>query len=517
MSGGGALSAVQRELLAMLLAEAGRVAAPTAAIAPAPRAGPAPLSSAQMRLWFLHCVDPSCAAFNVPSAVRLGGDLDRAILRRAWAEVVRRHEVLRTSFPSPRGEPVQQVAPLSPPPVPLVDLTALPGGQREAETERLARAAARRPFDLARGPLLRLTLLVLGVGEHVLLWTVHHIVFDGWSRSLLIREVVTIYSAFAAGRPSPLPELPVQYADFARWQRAWSEGPEAEAQLDYWRRKLAGLPELRLPADRPAVAAASFRGETRTFDWPAGLAAGVQEMARTAGATPFIVLLAAFKLVLVDWTGQSDVAVGTDVAGRGRLETEDLVGFFINQLVLRTDLGGDPAFDEVVARVRRTAREAYEHQELPFDRLVKEIAPNRGLDRLPLFQVKLIYQARAGDPPAVPGLEVSPLAIDSGAAQLDLTVSIHELRQGLGGWVNYSTDRFERATVEDLLWRYATLLDLALDEPTAVASRLFERLREAERARRAERAELRAAARRERWSGRRRQPASSIPEAIRHH
>ncbi len=365
---------------------------------------------------------------------------------------------------------MQVVAPGIALPLPVVDLTALAGETRTAERERLAEAAARSAFDLETGPLLLTCLLRLrgpgdGEEEHVLLATLHHIVTDGWSQGLLFEELMALYGAFAAGRPSPLPELPLQYPDFAAWQRGWLRGEALEAQLAYWRRQLAGAPApLELPTDRPRPARQGFRGGRAALSLPESLADAAAALSRREGASLFMALMAAFQALLCRYTGQEDVPVGTPVAGRVRVELEPLIGLFVNTLVLRGDLSGDPSFRELLGRGREVALEAFAHQDAPFEKLVEELRPERNLAHTPLFQVMLILQNAPTGAVALGGLELSRLPLESGSAKLDLMLSLAE-GGGLTGQLEYRTDLFDRATMVRLLGHFEVLLRAAVAEP----------------------------------------------------
>ena len=357
-------------------------------IVPVSRDESLPLSYSQQRLWFLYQLEPSTSAYNIPTAVRLRGVLDSAALARTINEVVRRHEILRTHYGTIENKPVQFVGLPGDIELKLSDFSELPESERESRMLRLAAEEARMPFDLTRGPLLRACLVRLGPEEHVLVLTVHHIVSDGWSQGVLVREVGALYKAFSEGGESPLGELPVQYADFARLQRNWLAGDVLDKHLDYWRRQLAGpLPILELPADRPRPEVQSFRGATLTAHLPASLSESLNAICRREGVTLFMLLLAAFKVLLHRYTGQDDVVIGAPIANRNRVEIEGLIGFFVNTLVLRTDLSGDPDFRELLARVRKVTLEAYARQDMPFELLVEELQPERDLSRNPLFQV----------------------------------------------------------------------------------------------------------------------------------
>jgi amino acid adenylation domain-containing protein len=432
----------------------------------------APLSYAQERLWFLDRLDPGQSTYNIPLALRLDGQLQLPAMAAALGEIVRRHQTLRTTFEARGEEPVQVIGPALPVPLPLVDLAGLSEDLRDAEARRLATAEARRPFDLARGPVLRACLLRLrtdrdgragDAAEHAALLDVHHIASDGWSTGVLVRELAALYGAATAGRPSPLPELPIQYADFAGWQRRWLAGDVLAAQLDYWRRTLAGVPALQLPTDRPRPAVASFRGGSLPFALPEALGGALLALGRTRGASVFMTILAAFQALLSRWSGQEDVAVGSPIANRTRAEVEGLIGFFVNTLVLRGDLAGAPSFEALLDRTREAALGAYAHQDLPFEKVVGEVQPERDLSRSPLFQVMLLLQ-NAQDAQAargelrLPGLTLKPQAMEGGAAKFDLTLGLGEGPRGLVGGLEYARDLFDEATAARLLGHFETLL-----------------------------------------------------------
>jgi amino acid adenylation domain-containing protein len=437
--------------------EAGAAALPPIAPLPAAaRQGDLPLSFAQQRLWLIDQLDPGSAAYNLPTAVRLTGAVSPDLLARVFAALVRRHETLRTTFPAREGRPVQAVAPLDPdwrPELPVVDLSHLPEGEREARARALALDEARKPFDLQRGPLLRLTLLRLGAQDHLLLMTLHHIVSDGWSWGVLLRDV----GAMVRGGEA-LPELPVQYADFAVWQRGWLQGEVLERQIAHWREALAGAPAvLELPTDRPRPALPTHRGGARPVRLSAERMASVHALCRQRGATPFMAWAAAWALLLGRHAGQDQVLVGTPVAGRNRREVEDLIGFFVNTLVLRCDLRGAPPFGELLRRVRETAIDAFTHQDLPFERLVDEIAPDRDLRRPPVFQAMFILQNAPLGALELPGLTLRQVPVDAGAAKFDLTLNLVEIEGGLS-FLEYDADLFDEATADRFIARYETLL-----------------------------------------------------------
>jgi len=443
------------------------------AIEPVPRDGELPLSFAQQRLWFLDQLEPGSPLYNVPDAVRINGPLDVAALERSLNEIVRRHEVLRTTFPTVDGKPVQVIAPDLTIPLPVVDLTGLPEAEREPEALRQAREQARRPFDLARGPLLRARLLRLGEEDHVALMIMHHIASDGWSTGVLVQEIAALYDAFSHDRPSLLPELPIQYADFAHWQRNWLQGEILEAQLDYWKQQLKGLPPLlELPTDRPRPALQSFHGAHHTFILPKSLSEACKALGQQEGATLFMTMLAAFQTLLYRYTGQEDISVGTPIANRNRAELEGLIGFFVNTLVLCTDLSGEPSFRELLKRVREAALGAYAHQDLPFEMLVNALQPERDLSHTPLFQVMFILQNAPMEALELPGLTLSQLEVGTGVATFDLTLAIGEGPDGLSGALEYNTDLFDAATIQRMVGHFQTLLEGIVADPDQPISTL---------------------------------------------
>ncbi|HEX2643237.1 MAG TPA: condensation domain-containing protein, partial [Thermoanaerobaculia bacterium] len=426
-----------------------------------------PLSFAQQRLWFLAQLDPASPAYNVPIALRFSGRLDRGALAACLTAVAARHEALRTTFvPSADdpGRPVQRIAPPVPVPLPLVDLAGLP--DPEPEARRLALEEELRPFDLTRGPLLRSTLLGLGEDDHAILFNLHHIISDGWSTGVLVSEVAALYGAFLEGRPSPLPPLPVQYADFARWQRTWLQGEALRAQIAFWRERLAGAPPaLEIPADRPRPAAPTGQGGVRRPHLSRAITDGLNAYARRHGVTLFMVLLAGWKSLLHRLTGETDLLIGSPIANRTRPEIEGLIGFFVNTLVLRTDLSGGPSFREAVGRVRETALAAYAHQDLPFERLVEVLVPERSLARTPFFQVMVALQNAPQGDLTLPGLTLAALPVEGKTAKFDITLELYEAPDGIRGRCEYSSDLFDGPTLDRLLGQWAVLLEGALADP----------------------------------------------------
>ena len=434
----------------------------------------APLSFAQQRLWLIDRLSPGGPAYNVPAAVRLGGRLDLSALEQSLNEVVRRHEVLRTTFAVVDEQPVQFVAEELKLSLAVTDLSRLSASEREAEARRLAREEALAPFDLSKGPLLRARLLKLSDEEHVLLLTMHHIVSDGWSEGVLINEVGALYRAYEAGLPSPLEELPIQYGDFAEWQRGQLEGEALERLLGYWRRQLVDMPaSLELPTDRSRPPVQTSRGATEHFSLPSTLAARLKALGREEGCTLFMTLLAAFDVLLHRYTGQEDIVVGTPIAGRNRRETEPLIGFFINALPLRARLDGDPTFRELLGRVREATLGAYAHQDLPFEKLIEELQPERDASRSPFFQVMFVLQNTPAETAGQTGLRLGSFEVDRGVAKFDLTLSAAEASDGrLTGSLEYNTDLFDTATASRLLSHYAVLLEGIVANPERRVSRL---------------------------------------------
>ncbi|HEX2081075.1 MAG TPA: condensation domain-containing protein, partial [Longimicrobium sp.] len=411
--------------------------------------------------------------YNIPAALRLTGALDTAALERSLGEIVRRHESLRTVFREVDGGAVQVITPFSGFVLPVEDLSGLHETDREAEVRRRAREDAARPFDLAEGPLVRAALLRVADEEHVLLLCIHHIVSDGWSSGVLRRELGVLYAAFARGEGDPLPPLPVQYGDFAVWQRDQLRGEALDGQVGYWRERLAGAPALlELPTDRPRPPVQSHRGAREGFDLPRGLLDRLQALGRGEGATLYMVMLGAFQLLLSKYSGSEDIVVGSPIAGRTRKEVEELIGFFANTLVLRTDLGGDPTFRELLGRVREGTLGAYEHQEVPFERLVAELQPERSLSHAPLFQVMFALQNGERSGFGLAGLRMEGAVAELETTRFDLGLTAIPHDGGVRGVLEYSTDLFDRSTVRRMLGHLERVLEQVAARPEARLSEL---------------------------------------------
>ncbi|HMJ42935.1 MAG TPA: amino acid adenylation domain-containing protein [Pseudolabrys sp.] len=444
---------------------------------PGPRRSRAPLSYAQERLWFLDQFQPSSPVYNMAVMVPLGASADAKLIRRTLTELTSRHEILRTTFPSVAGLAQQIIGPVQAVALSVVDVTHLPVRERQAELERLMAEDLRKPFDLARRPPLRARLIRAGEAGSYLSLVIHHIAFDGWSFGLLTGEFGTLYNAFMEGRNSPLEELPVQYADFARWQRRWLAGELLESHMIYWRRQLANAPELlNLPTDHPRPAIETHRGGGRWFSLPQPLGEALQALSRQANTTLFCVLLAAFNVLLMRLSGQEDIVVGSPIANRTQVETETLIGFFANTLVLRTNLSGNPTFFELIGTAHRVLMEAAEHQDVPFEKIVQELQPARSLNHNPLFQVMLVLQNMPGTHGSLreyaeawqqmQPTQPDPAATASpGTSKFDLTLTLIETGVGLIGGIEYSAELFEPETIDRIIHHLRALLEHAVTDP----------------------------------------------------
>ena len=469
-------SSEKHELLKLLLKEQGIDTPETQIIPRRTETSPCQLSFAQQRLWFLDQLELGKYAYNIPAALRLRGQLNLPALEQSLNKIVQRHEALRTTFTTVDGQPVQVINPTLTLALTLVDLRELPEVEQEVEVQRLATEDAQRPFNLERGPLLRVTLLRLGEAEQVMLFTMHHIIADGWSIGILIRELATLYTAFSSGKPyiasQLLRELPIQYADFALWQRQWLQGEVLESQLNYWKQQLAETPALYLPTDRPRPVVQTFRGAAISFSLSTDLTRALEALSQREGVTLFMTLLAAFKILLYRYTSQDKILVGSPIANRNRTETEGLIGFFVNTLVLHTYLGDNPSFRELLLRVREVALGAYAHQDLPFEYLVEELQPERDLSHNPLFQVMFVLQNTPMEELKLPGLTLSSLNLDNRTAKFDLTLSMSSTELELIGSLEYNTDLFDATTITRMLAHWRTLLEGIVADPEQCLSKL---------------------------------------------
>jgi amino acid adenylation domain-containing protein len=424
------------------------------------------LSFGQERLWFVDRLHPGMSVYNLGTSMAFTGDVDAPLLQQCIDEVVRRHEVLRTSFSLVAGQPVQIVAANLDVPLAVVDLRSMPASTRAAEASRLAMREAQTPFDLAQPPLVRFCLLRIDANAAMLLYTMHHIVSDGWSLGVLMHELAELYEAYAAGRRSPLPPLPMQYGDYAEWQRQWLQGENLQRHLSYWRRQLDGAPALaELPSDRPRPAVQTFRGAWCNFHVPAEACEGLRALSRRVGVTLYMVLMAAFQTLLLRHGGQTDVVVGTPIANRTQGQHESLIGLFANMLVIRTELAGNPSFVDLLARLREVTLGAYAHQDLPFERLVEELQPTRHLGHHPLFQVMFAYQNVPTLQDPQPAAEGEALEFVSGTTRFDLSLFMQESGNGLRGTFEYSTDLFDDGRIARMIGHLRTLLHAVVADP----------------------------------------------------
>lgn len=457
------LSPEQRRLLELRLQEERAATAVSGSIPRRDTNGPCRLSYAQERLWFIDQLEAASAAYYMAWAFRLRGPLDPSALQKAFETVVARHEVLRTVFHDVDGTPMQIVEAGRPVKLAVLDWTGDPSDER---IRSVLAEEARRPFDLSRDLMIRGTLVHMRTGDHVLLITLDHIAGDGWSKGVLFRELGALYETFARGGAPSLPPLPIQYSDYAEWQRRWLETGPLEPQLAYWRSQLAGIPAtLELATDHPRPASQSYRGARETLAVPEDVVEALHALAREERVTLFMILLAAFQVLLHRYTGETDIVVGTPIAGRNRAETEGLIGFFANMLALRADLSGEPAFREVLGRARETALDAYDHQDMPFEKLVEVLRPPRVANSTPIFQVVLTLQNTPPDALVLPGLEVEPLDVDTGATPFDFILNVMEKPDGLALQLRYCTDLFDAATARRMLGHYRTLLAAAVENP----------------------------------------------------
>ncbi len=432
-----------------------------------------PLSFAQQRLWFLQQMNPQSPAYNMPVASRLVGKLNVKAMEQALNEIAQRHEVLRTTFQMVDAQPMQVISSHAALVLPLLDLTPLPETTRESEAHRLGVENLKEPFDLVNGPLMRAMLVRLNVEDHLLLLAMHHIISDGWSISVLVNELAQLYNAFSIGAPSTLPNLHIQYADYAQWQRSWLTGEVFETQLDYWEKQLDGAPPiLEVPTDRPRPSIQSSRGSLEHFIVAGDVVRRLRELGQQEGATMFMALLAAFQTLLHRYARQDVIVVGTPIAGRNRQELEGLIGFFINTLVMRADFSDELRFRGLLAQVRETALGAYAHQEFPFDKLVEELQPQRDLSHMPIIQAMFALQNTPDESIELAGLVLTPVNIESGTTQFDLSLNVWDKGTELRGYLAYRSDLFDAATIQRMLGHFKTLLESIVENADARISEL---------------------------------------------
>ena len=437
-----------------------------APIQPIPREGNLPLSFAEQRLWFLDRLHEGSTTYNEPEALRLKGSLQVKLLQMALQEIIRRHESLRTNFQAVDGSPVRVILPELDLKMPIVDLRHLPSEEQQSEVQRLGAREIQQPFDLAKDPLLRVTLLQLATDDYVLLLAIHHIITDGWSTGVFVHELEALYRAYVLGQPSPLPPLPIQYADFAYWQRQPATAQILAPQLDYWKQQLAGVPALlELPTDYPRPTVLTSRGSKEFFEVELELTKQLKRLSQELGVTLFMTLLTAFSTLLYRYSGQEDLVVGTPIANRNRSEIEGLIGFFVNTLVLRTQFEDNPSFTELLHQVRQTSLDAYAHQDLPFEQLVEALQPERTLSYSPIFQVMFALQNAPMAPLELPGVSFNWLPLESAKAKFDLTLSMEETEAGLIGYWEYNRDLFEPATIRRAIGHFKTLLEAIVVNP----------------------------------------------------
>ena len=455
----------RRELVARLLKKKGIELSQAGRISKRTTTGVAALSFAQQRLWFLDQLIPEGVGYNLPMAFRIVGPLDVGALEKSLTEIMSRHESLRTCFVSGEDQPIQQIKPAAPFAVEVIELSDLSQSEREAEAERLAEKEAGCRFDLTRDLLLRAKLLRLGAEEHVFLCTMHHIASDGWSMGIFSRELKELYEAFSQGKGPKLAELSIQYADFAVWQREWLRGEVLEEQLSYWREQLADLAPLQMPTDHPRPAVQSYRGQVVMGGLGLELSNKLKALGQREGVTLYMTLLAAFQGLLYRYTGQDDIAVGSPIANRNRAEIEGLIGFFVNNLVMRTDFSGDPSFRELLGRVKEVTLGAYGHQDLPFEKLVEELQPGRDLSRNPVFQVVFALQNAPRSELELDGLTVERFGVEIRTTRFDLEVHCWEEPGGLVTWFISNADLFDGQTMERMLSHFKVLLEGIVADP----------------------------------------------------
>ncbi|HKA20532.1 MAG TPA: condensation domain-containing protein, partial [Blastocatellia bacterium] len=474
------LQAAKRELLANLLRKEG-IGHDPKTIYPRQNSDKIPLSFAQQRLWFLDQLDSGKSVYNICRAYRLTGQLDVDVLIRSVNEIIRRHEILRTVFPTVDDQPVQFIIPNLTLIIPMLDLREFSVDEQEKETSSLVVDEVGYSFDLVRGPLLRLRLLRLRDEQHVLVFTAHQIICDGWSVNLFFRELESLYRVYSGNENGALPEPTIQFADYAVWQRGLAKGPIIDLQLSYWKERLAGiLPAFQLSTDHPRPAIQTFHGARATVEITESMTNAVRELGRNNGATLFVTLMSVFNVLLHRYTAHEEILIGFSISNRYRAAIQDLIGFFVNTLVLRTNFSGDVTFRQLLARVRDDCREAYAHQDLPFENLVEELQPRRDLARNPLFQVMFLFQNGSASDFQLPGVAVEPVRVNSSISKFDLTLSFTEGLRKLTGFFEYSTDLFEHATIRRMSGHFQALLEGIVTDPDQPISS-FSLLTETER------------------------------------
>jgi NRPS condensation-like uncharacterized protein len=478
----GKLSAKKQELLDLLLKKKGLVALKGQSITRLAPGDKTILSFAQRRLWFLHQLEPDNPAYNVAAAYRVAGRLDLVAFQRSLDEVRRRHEVLRAAFDTENGEPIQRVSRYAAQVSPRIDLTPLPDPVKASELERIVRQEAHCPFRLADGNLLRVTIVDIAEMDRMLLFTMHHIISDGWSISIIIREMIALYEAFVHGKPSPLAELPIQYSDFAHWHRQLLGGEALDSQLEYWKSQLAGATgEMRWPFAPPRACPSKPGGRKQTLKLSSELTGKLKETARSEGITLFMCLLALFKATLYSYTRQEDLLVGTPIAYRNWPETEGLVGMFVNTLVLRTRVSGDMTFRQLLRRVRDVAHKANDNQDVPFEKIVEALQPERDLSRNPFFQVWLVLQNAHSTVFDLPGVKMSLLDTEKQSVRHDLSLSLEETPQGIDGSFEYKANLFEDFHISEMIERIKALAEFALTHLDMTLAELADKLAQSEK------------------------------------
>lgn len=423
-----------------------------------------PLSSGQQRLWFLQQFEPDNTAYNLYNPIQLSGPLQIPALKQSLHQIIDRHEILRTNFIAVAGHPIQVVKPDNTIDLPIIDLSSMTEADQQAELQRLAISEAQQPFNLEKDSLLRTTLLIFNESKYVLLLTIHHIIADGWSLSILIEELATLYEANGRHEVSSLPPLPIQYADFAVWQQQWLQNDDLQEQLAYWQQQLSDIPTvLKLPSDRPRPTSKTFQGAKHHFAFSSVLSKSLTDLAGKESVTPFMLLLAAFELLLYRYSNQERFLIGTPIAGRKQPELENLIGFFVNTLVLSTDLSGDITFQQLLKRVRATALDAYDHQDIPFEKLVGHLQPERNTSHNPLFQVAFAFRNNPDLSLKRGGLQIEALEIDNQRAIFDLFLNMALFEGKISGYLEYDADLFEAATIS----RFANHLEMLLQNIVA--------------------------------------------------